>query len=197
MKTDFFGTCGHCCVIQICWHIKCSTFSASSFRIWNNSTGIPSPLLALFVVMLPKAYLTSLSRMSGSSPVITLLWLSGSWRSFLYSSPVYSCHLFSISFAFVRSIPYLSFILATCSLARLTVPSVLSQKQRQGHNSKDSESSKYVFPFQIIFLIVFSLHIHKNFRKNLSKSTRQNSTENFIRIFYRIIHCMYLFIFNW
>ena len=34
---------------QICWHIKCSTFSASSFRIWNSSTGIPSPPLALFV----------------------------------------------------------------------------------------------------------------------------------------------------
>ena len=30
-----------------------------SFRIWNSSTGIPSPSLALFVVMLPKAHLTS------------------------------------------------------------------------------------------------------------------------------------------
>jgi len=28
------------------------------FRIWNSSTGIPSPPLALFTVMLPKAYLT-------------------------------------------------------------------------------------------------------------------------------------------
>ena len=35
---------------------KCSTFTASSFRIWNSSTGIPSPPLALFVVMLPKAH---------------------------------------------------------------------------------------------------------------------------------------------
>ena len=26
----------------ICWHIECSTFTASSFRIWNSSTGIPS-----------------------------------------------------------------------------------------------------------------------------------------------------------
>ena len=43
---------------QICWHIECSTFTASSFRIWNSSTGIPSPPLALFVVMLPKAHLT-------------------------------------------------------------------------------------------------------------------------------------------
>ena len=31
------------------------TFTASSFRIWNSSTGIPSPPLALLIVMLPKA----------------------------------------------------------------------------------------------------------------------------------------------
>ena len=36
-----------------------STFPTSSFRIWNSSTGIPSPPLALFVVMLPKAHLTA------------------------------------------------------------------------------------------------------------------------------------------
>ena len=42
MKTDFFQSCGHCWVFQICWHIECSTFTASSFRIWNTSTGIPS-----------------------------------------------------------------------------------------------------------------------------------------------------------
>ena len=57
-ETDLFQSCGHCCVFQICWHIECSTFTASSFRIWNSSTGIPSPPLALFVVMLPKAHLT-------------------------------------------------------------------------------------------------------------------------------------------
>ena len=85
-------------------------FTASSFRIWNSSTGIPSPPLALFVVMLPKAHLTSHLRMSGSRWVITPSWLSGSWRSFLYSSSVYSCHLFLISSAYVRSIPFLFFI---------------------------------------------------------------------------------------
>jgi len=36
--------------------------------------------------MLPKAHLTSHSRMSGSRWVITPSWLSGSWRSFLCSS---------------------------------------------------------------------------------------------------------------
>ena len=40
----------------ICWHIECSTFSASSFRIWNSSTGIPSSPLASFIVMLPQAH---------------------------------------------------------------------------------------------------------------------------------------------
>ena len=41
MKCDLFQSCGHCWIFQICWHIECSTFTASSFRIWNSSTGIP------------------------------------------------------------------------------------------------------------------------------------------------------------
>ena len=52
------------------------------FRIWNSSAGIPSPPLTLFVGMLPKAHLTSHSRMSGSRWVFTPSWLSGSLRSF-------------------------------------------------------------------------------------------------------------------
>ena len=105
-----FPVRGHCWGFQICWHIECSTFTASSFRIWNHSTGIPSPPLALFVVMLHKAHLTSHSRMSGSTWVIIPSWFSASWRSFLYSSSVYSCHLFLISSASVRCLPFLSFI---------------------------------------------------------------------------------------
>ena len=80
------------------------------FQIWNSSTGIPSPPLALFIVMLPEAHLTLNFRMSGSRWMITPSWLSGSWRSFLYSSSVYFCHLFLISSASVRSMPFLSFI---------------------------------------------------------------------------------------
>ena len=30
MKTDFLQFCGHCWVFQICWHIECNTFTASS-----------------------------------------------------------------------------------------------------------------------------------------------------------------------
>ena len=84
MKTDLFQACGHHWVLYICWHIEYSTLTASSFRAWNSSAVIPSLLLVLFVVMLPKAHLTSDSKMSGSRWVITPSWLSGSLTSFLY-----------------------------------------------------------------------------------------------------------------
>ena len=62
-----------CWVFQICWHVECSTFTVSNFRVWNSSTGIPSLPLALLIVMLPKAQLTSHSRMSGSLLVMLML----------------------------------------------------------------------------------------------------------------------------
>ena len=110
MKTDLFQSYGHCWVFQICWRIECSTFTASYFRVWNSSTGILSPPLALFVVMLSKAHLTSHSRMSGSSEWSHHRDYLGHEDLFLYSSSVYSCHLFLISSASVRSIPFASFI---------------------------------------------------------------------------------------
>ena len=64
MKTDLFQSCGHCWVFQLCWHFQCSTFTTSSSRIWNSSTGISSPPLALFIVMPPKAHLNSHSKES-------------------------------------------------------------------------------------------------------------------------------------
>ena len=110
MKTDLFQSCGHCWVFQISWYIESSTFTASPFRIWNSSTVIPSPSLTLFIVMLPKAHLTSHCRMSGSRWGITPSWLSGSWISFLYSSSLYSYQLFFTSSTSVRSILFLSLI---------------------------------------------------------------------------------------
>ena len=95
--------------IAFLWHWNKNTFSSpvttaefSKFagilsEAWSSLTEIPSPPLTWFAVMLPKACLTSDSRMFGSRWVITPLWLSGSLRSFLYSSSVYSCHLFLIS----------------------------------------------------------------------------------------------------
>ena len=107
MKTDLFQSCGHYWVFQIRRHIECSPFTASSFRIWNSLTGISS--LMLFTVMLPKAHLTSHSNCMalGRDHTIVISWLM---KIFLYSSCVYSCHLFVISSTSVRSIPFLSFI---------------------------------------------------------------------------------------
>ena len=112
MKTDLFQSCGHCWVFQICWHIEYSTVTASSFRVWNSSPGIPSPPLALFVVMFLRAHLISHSRLSGSRWVITTSWLYGSRRSFFSLNIVLLCILVTSSWylQLVRSIPFLSFI---------------------------------------------------------------------------------------
>ena len=105
MKTDLFQSCGHCWVFQICWHIECSTFTASSFRIWTSSTGIPSPPLALFVVMLSKATWLHI-------PGCLAL---GEWphhRDYLGREALFCTVLLCIlaTPASVRSIPFLSFI---------------------------------------------------------------------------------------
>ena len=102
-ETELFQSCGHSWVFLTCWHIK------SSFRILNNSARILSLPLALFIVRLPKVHLTSHSRMSDTECVTTRSWLSMSSRPFLYSS-VYSCHLFLIFSASIRSLLSLSFI---------------------------------------------------------------------------------------
>ena len=72
MKTNLFQSCVHCWVFQIHWHTECSTFTASSFRICSSSTGIPSPPLALFIVMLPKAQknLVQFSSVTQSCPTL-------------------------------------------------------------------------------------------------------------------------------
>ena len=109
MKADLFQSCGHW-VFQVCWRNECGIFTPSSFRIWNSSTGIPSSPLSLFIVMLPKAHLTSYSRMSGSRLVTTPSWLSRSLRPFLCSYSAYSCYLFLIFSASVKFLTFLSFI---------------------------------------------------------------------------------------
>ena len=108
MKIDLFQSWGHCWFFQIFCHIECSTLTGSSFRIWNSSTEIWLHLLALCMVMLPKAQLTS------HSGYLAL----GEWshchgylgHDLLYCSFVYSCHLFLTSSASFRSIQFLSFI---------------------------------------------------------------------------------------
>ena len=79
-------------------------------KYWNFSLSIilSKEILGLFVVMFPKVHLTSHSMMSGSRWLILPSWLSGLLRSFLYNSSVYSCHLFLMSYASVRSIHTIS-----------------------------------------------------------------------------------------
>ena len=142
---------------QICWHIACSTFTASSFRILNRSTGIPLPPLALIIVMLPKADLTLHFRMSGSRWVITPSWLSGSWRSFLYSSSVYSCHLTLIFFfCYVHTISVLNWPYLWMKYS-LDISNFLEEISRLSH----SIISLYFFIFfLILFIYVFFIFIY-------------------------------------
>ena len=121
MKIDLFQSCGHCWVFQISWHIECSTFIASSSRIWNSTTGIPSPLLVLFVVMLPKGHLTSHSKMSGSKWVITPSWL----LSFILL--IFSWNLLLVSLIFLkRSLVFPILLFSSISLHWLLGKTFLS-----------------------------------------------------------------------
>ena len=95
MKTDLFQSSGHCWVFKIGWHIYCSILIASCFRIWNSSAGIPSPSLALLIIMFPKAQVTSYLRMSDSRRLTTPLWSSQSLRHFCI---VLLCILATFSF---------------------------------------------------------------------------------------------------
>ena len=57
-------------------------FHSIIFRIWNSSAGISLPLLALFIAILPKAHLTSHSRMSDSSEWLYHHAYLGDWNLF-------------------------------------------------------------------------------------------------------------------
>ena len=134
MKTDLFQSCGHCWIFHICWHIECSILTASSFRIWDSSAGILSPLLALYLVMHPKAHVTSHSRMSGCRWMTTSSWLSRSLRPFLYSSSVYSCYIFLIFSASVRSLLFLPFIVPILAWNVPLVSPVFLKRSRLSHS---------------------------------------------------------------
>ena len=122
---------------------------ASSFRLSNSSTGILSPPLVLFIVILPKAHLTLDSGISGTRLVIIPSWLPGLLISFLYSSSVYYCNLFFISSASVRSILYLSFIVPIFAW-NIPLVSLISLKR------------SLVFPI----LLFSSISLHWSLRKD-------------------------------
>ena len=163
MKTDLFQFFQHRWVFQICWHIECSTWTASSFRFLNTSTRILSPPLDPFIVMLPKAHLALHSRMSGSVWVITPSCdhtiLSKSLKSFFYSYSVYSCHFFLISstsevlavsvlYCAHLFILYVSSISLHCSLKKTFYLSLLF--------SRTLYSIGYIFPFLLCLSLLFS-----------------------------------------
>ena len=102
----------------------------------------------LFVVMLPKAHLTLHSRMSGSRWVIIPSRLSGSLISFCYSY-VYSCLLFLISSASVRSRRFLSFIAPIFAWSVPLVSPIFLKRSLLSHS--------------IIFLYFFSLITEEDF----------------------------------
>ena len=76
----------------------------------------------MFTVMLPKAHLTSHSRIFGSNWVTMPSWLSGSLRPFMYSFPVYSCN-FLIYSASVRSLLFLpvNLPIPTCNVPLISL----------------------------------------------------------------------------
>ena len=94
MKTDH--SCSYCWVFQIYWHIECSTLTASSFRIWNSSTRIPSPPLALFVPIfawyVPLVSLIFLKRSLGF-PILLFSSVSLHWSLSFLISCCYSLEL--------------------------------------------------------------------------------------------------------
>ena len=124
--------------------------------------------------MLSKARLTSHSRMSGSRWVITPSRLYGSWRSFLYSSSVSSCHLILISSASVRSIPFLSFIEPIFAWKVPLISPIFLKKSlvfpillfssffplitEEGFLISPSYSLEFCIPMGISFLFSFALH---------------------------------------
>ena len=162
MKLTFSSS--HCWTFQIYWHTEGSTLATASFRICNSPAGILSPSLALFVVMLLKAHLTSHSRMFGSGCVPIPSWLSRSLSPLLYSYSVYSCYLFLISPASVMFLSFLSFIVP---IFAWNFPFV----------SKTILKRSLVFSFLLLssikrslvfsFLLLSSISLHCSFKKAL------------------------------
>ena len=71
--------------------------------------------------------------MSGFRWVITSLWLPWSWRSFLYSSSVYSCHLLLISFTSVRSLQSIHYWAHLCMKCSLGISNFLEEISSFSH----------------------------------------------------------------
>ena len=88
--------------------------------------------------------------MYGSRHVITPSWLSRSLRPFLYSSSVYSCHLFLISSASVKFLLFLSFFVAHfCMKCSRGISNFFEEISSLSHS--------------IVFLYFFALFVKEGF----------------------------------
>jgi len=105
--------------VQLCGNLKILWHCLSLGLEWKRTFSSPlasaefskfAGILSFFIMMLPKAHMTSHSRRSDARWVITPSWLYGSLRYFVFSFSVYTGHLFLISYASVRPISFLSFI---------------------------------------------------------------------------------------
>ena len=138
---------------------------------------MPSPPVALFIVMLPNTHLTLHSRISRW--VSTPSWFSGLWRSFLYSSSVYSCHLFLTSSASVRSMPFLFFIVPIFAWNVLLVSLIFLKRS-------------LVFPI----LLFSSTSLHWSLRKALLSLLTILWNSAFKWIYLAFLLCLYLLFFS-
>ena len=140
MKTDLFQS------VATAEFSKCAGILSAALSQHHLSgfeiAGIPSLLLALFVVMIPKAHLTSDSRMSGSHCDYL-----GHEDLFCIVLPVFF-YLFLISSVSVRSIPFLSFIVSFFAWNVPLVSPVFSKRS-------------LVFPI----LLFSSISLHCSFKK--------------------------------
>ena len=77
--------------------------------------------------MLPKVHLIKHYRMSAPKWEITPSWLSGSFRSFLYGSYLYSWHLFLIFSPSIKSIPSVLYCAHRCMKYSLCITDFLEE----------------------------------------------------------------------
>ena len=92
--------------------------------------------------------------MSGSRWAITPWWLFWSWSSFLYSSSVYSWHLFLISSASFRSLPFFVLYRAhLCMKCSLGISSFLEEISSPSHSIFSSISLHWSLRKAILSLL--------------------------------------------
>jgi len=94
--------CFHCFPFYLPW----SDGTRAMILVFRMLSFKPTFSLSSFI-FIKRIFSSSHYRMSGSRWVTTPSWLSRS-RAFLYSTSVYSCHLFLISFAYASSLLFLS-----------------------------------------------------------------------------------------